>query len=129
MKNAVDVYVPDGYKPKKSEREVAWILARHYKTLVRIIRPANKFKIKSADYLIDNVEYELKTPESNKVEKVKARIREGSHQSRVIIVYSKKTKILDKRMIEIIRESLREIKVARRIILVQKNKKVLEFLK
>jgi len=117
----IDVIVPDGYKPGKKERDVAWILARHFCTKVEILRPVNKFKQKTADFLINGVEYELKTPTSSSVDKVQDKIAEGSKQARFIVLDGRRTKILDKRLIKICQVTIGDVRRINRILLITKN--------
>jgi hypothetical protein len=124
-----EVLIPEGMKPKKSEISVAWMLAEHYETTVRFLREVNRFKQRTPDFDVGGYKCELKTPESNQTKKVIERIRSGVKQSPIIVVDSRKTKIIDKRMIELAEEALRDIKAVHKIILITKKKKVIEFLR
>jgi hypothetical protein len=123
----IDVFVPDGYKPTKVEKEAAWILAQHYKTVVKILRPTMGYMEKTADFQIGEIRAELKTPTSAKVGKVEWLIRNATKQSENVVVDMRKTKILETRMIEICQDRLEHIKKLRRIILIVNKKKVLDF--
>jgi hypothetical protein len=128
-KKIIDVLIPDGYKPRKVEREAAWILARHYKTVVQILRPTMGYKEKTADFQIGDDLYELKTPISTKAEKVEWMIRNGAKQSKNVVLDGRKTKIHEKRLVEICKDRLKRIKKVRKIILIINKKKVLDFTK
>jgi hypothetical protein len=122
-----EVLIPDGMKPKRDEISAAWILAEHYSVTVKFLREVNRFMQKTPDFDIGGEKCELKTPESSQAKKIIERIRSGVKQSPIIIVDSRKTKIIDKRMIELAEEALKEIRAVRKIILITKNKKVIEF--
>jgi len=128
-KKTIDVLVPDGYKPRKVEKEAAWILARHYRTVVRILRPTMKYLEKTPDFLINDAVYELKTPTSNKVEKIEWLIRQATKQSENVVLDGRKTKIHEKRLIEICKDRLKHIKKAKKIVLIVNDKKVLDFIR
>jgi hypothetical protein len=70
----IDVLVPHNYKPPKKDVDVAWILARHYKTTVQILRPSNKYMVKTADFQIGSKTYELKNIISPKVAQLKTQL-------------------------------------------------------
>jgi hypothetical protein len=128
-KNLIDVFVPDGYKPKKVEINAAWILARHYKTTVKILRPTMGYKEKTPDFIVGNVKFELKTPTSAKVEKIEGLIREAVRQSENVVLDGRKTKIHEKRLVEICKDRLKHIKKVKKIALIINKKKVLDFIK
>jgi hypothetical protein len=122
-----EVLIPEGMKPKRMDISAAWILADHFDAKVEFLRPVNQFMRRTPDFDIDGMRCELKTPESNKPKKIIERIRSGVEQSPIVVVDSRKTKILDKRMIELAQEALNDIRAARKIILITKTKKVLVF--
>jgi len=128
-KRTIDVLIPDGYKLGAKEREAAWILANHYKTIVHILRPSKGYMEKTADFLIDNERYELKTPTSPQVRTIEKHIRLATKQSENVIIDSRKTKITEKRMTEICIDRLAHIKKLRKIVLIVDKKKVLDFSK
>ena len=128
-KKIIDVFIPDGYKPKKVEREAAWVLARHYKTTVRILRPTMGYQEKTPDFVVNEMRYELKTPTSAKVKKIEWLIRDASKQSENVVLDGRKTKIHEKRLIEICKDRLKHIKKVRKIILITSERKVLDFIK
>ena len=128
-KKNIDVVIPDGYKLGKKEREAAWILANHYNTIVRALRPSNNFMEKTADFVIGNDYYELKTPVSPQVRSIEKHIRIAAKQSENVIIDSRKTKITQKRMVEICNDQLTYIKSLKKIVLIVNKKIVLDFTK
>ena len=128
-KRTVDVVIPDGYKISTAEREAAWILANHYKTIVRILRPTGGYMEKTADFIINDFRFELKTPTSAHVRSVEKLIRQATKQSENVIIDSRMTRIIEKRIIEICIDRLAHIKKLRRIVLIVNKKKVLDFFK
>ena len=128
-KRIIDVVIPDGYKISSAEREAAWILANHQKTVVRILRPAGGFMEKTADLVINDSRYELKTPLSAQFRSVEKLIRQATKQSENVIIDSRKTKITEKRMTEICIDRLAHIKKLNKIVLIVGKKKVMDFSK
>jgi hypothetical protein len=128
-KEKAEVLIPDGLKPHKNEISAARLLSRHYAAPVKFLQPVNEFMRKTPDFVIGTMECELKTPESNQARKIIGRIRSGAQQSPVIVVDSRKTKLTDKRMTELSQEALHSIKTIRKIILITKTQKVVEFMK
>ncbi|MCL2095009.1 hypothetical protein FWH13_02720 [Candidatus Saccharibacteria bacterium] len=86
MKNKPNVVVPKGHKARKKEYEAAWVLARHYKTVVYIIKPPNEYLVGSPNFCINNELFELKTHISAKTEKVERLIWEASQQADNIVI-------------------------------------------
>jgi len=128
-KSIIDVFIPDGYKPKKVEKEAAWILARNFKTVVRILRPTMGYKEKTPDFQIHEEFFELKTLTSSKAERVITVIRSATKQSNNIVIDARKTKIHEKRLIELCKEGMHYYKKVKKIILIIDKKKILDFYK
>jgi hypothetical protein len=123
---AIDVLIPHGHKPLKKEIEAAWILARHYKATVNILRPANQYKVKTADYQINGKTYELKNIVSPQVEQLTTQLSRASKQAEVIIINGVKTKIHDKRIKGVCEIFARDHKNRWKIIQITKEKKVID---
>jgi hypothetical protein len=106
--NGVDI--PKEYKIKPDELEAAWVLVRHYKTDVKVLKPSDRFMQKTADFIIYDTQYELKTPSTSNVDKIERMIRRATKQSGNVILDIQHTKITEKRMTEIIKDRLLHIK-------------------
>ena len=128
-KRTVDVVIPDGYKINSAEREAAWILANHFKTIVRVLRPTGGYMEKTPDFAIDDSLFELKTPTSTQVSNIEKMIRQATKQSENVVIDSRKTKITEKRLTEICIEHVTHLKKLKRIVLIINKKKVLDFYK
>ena len=61
-KKSYDVIVPHDYKIQPAELEAASILADYYKTNIRVLSPSKDYKVKTADFVINDINYELKSP-------------------------------------------------------------------
>jgi hypothetical protein len=125
----IDVLVPHGYKPLKNDVDAAWILARHYKTTVQILRPTMGYKEKTPDFQIGRDCYELKTPTSAKTEHIEWTISRAQHQANIVVIDMRKTKIIEKRMIELCQNGVKFHRKIEKIVLIVNKKKVLEIKK
>ena len=128
-KKSYDVIIPHNHKARPTELEVASILANYFKTNVRILRKSERFKEPSADFEISGIIYELKSPITSKVSSMEKIIRLASKQSSNVVIDIRRSRITEKRMIELCKDRLVNIKRLRKIVLIVKNKKVLEFIK
>ena len=122
MKRRYEIFIPVGLKINRREKYAAEVLKEYFKTDVVVLRPINAYKKRTPDFRIGDLECELKTPVSHKVERVKHLVWHASTQARIVIVDSRKTKILDKRMEELCREALAKTKRIDRVILITKNR-------
>ena len=118
----IDVLVPDGYKPPKQDINAAWILARYYKTVVEILRPVNRYQVKTPDFVFNNQYYELKVPTSSQVRQILHLLSGAKSQAVNIIVDIRKTKIAEKRAEEICQEFMRKHKKCRVYLIISTDK-------
>lgn len=78
--------IPPGASPEPHEIEAAEILAAHFHCNVTFIVPSRGYKMKSADFIINNVEWELKSPVgSSRLSTIQKQFN-GLKQSRSIII-------------------------------------------
>jgi len=128
-KKNYDVYIPDGHKVTKAEREAAWILADHYRKSVQFLRPSNQYMTRTADFIINDIKFELKSPTSIKIKNVKKSIYLASEQSPNIVVDMRKTKMSEDRMINICETFVKNSKKLNKILLIVNKKKIIDFSK
>ena len=126
-KKLYDVIIPHNHKARPAELEAAGILANHFKSNVRVLPKSERFKVSSADFEIDGTIYELKSPVTSKIGSMEKIIRLASKQSGNVVIDIRKSKITEKRMSELCKDRLINIKRLKKIVLIVKNKKVLEF--
>ena len=125
-KKIIDVLVPHGYKPPKKDIEAAWTLAKHYKTVVNILRPVNKYRVKTPDFQIDDKTFELKNIVSPKVDQLTTQLSRASKQAKIIVINGAKTKIHDKRIKEVCEVFAKDHKNRWKIIQICKNGRVVD---
>ena len=129
VKKSYNVIVPSDSKIKPFEFEAALILADYFKADVRFLSPSKRYKTNTADFVIDNIEYELKSPITKSPRSIENLIHDATKQSFNIVVDIRKSKIKEKRMMKLCEDSLRYYKKIKKIVLIVNKNKVLEFIK
>jgi hypothetical protein len=99
MKKVGKVIKYSGLNVWPHELVMADILAEAGHT-VEFIRPKGKKGDYTPDALIDGVEWELKSPRSNKLNAVQRNLRRGARQSRNIVFTSKRVKKIPDKSIQ-----------------------------
>ena len=128
-KKSYDVIVPHNHKIRPAELEAAGILANHFKTTVRVLPQSKGYKETSADFIIDGSSYELKSPKTSSVRSISNLIQSATKQSRNVVIDIRKSRITEKKMIQICNERLKSLKKIKKIVLIVNKKIVLEFTK
>lgn len=77
-------------KPRQYERDAAEILALHFNTFVEFLPRANG---KSADFIIDGVTWELKSPQGKGKNNIERQLKYASKQSMNIIIDANRSKL------------------------------------
>jgi hypothetical protein len=126
--NPARVIIPHGSQkqPDPHELDVAYILAQHYKTTVKFIVPVDDYKRKSADILMNGVEWEIKSPRGNGKSTISNQLRNASKQSCSIVIDSRLTELTYGEVEKRVRFSIQNKSVIKRVILINKFGKVVE---
>jgi predicted phage-related endonuclease len=129
--NVCKVEIPNNHPnpPEQHEINVAMILSRHYQTTVEFIVPIDDYKRKSADIVMHGVDWEIKCPIGTSKSTISGQFQRASKQSKNIIIDSRRTKL---KFPEIEKRVLNEVKKRtsiNRVILIDKNEKVIEIQK
>ena len=124
-----NVIVPNNYKIKPAELEAAYILSNHFKADVHVLSPSKGFMIKTADFIIKNKEYELKSPITSNVKSIEKKIKHSTQQSNHLIIDMRRSNINEKKMISICENMLSNLKKLSEILLIVNNKKIIDFRK
>lgn len=122
------VIIPEGLKPLPARYELsaADILATFFQTDVEFIPRSNQ---KTPDFLIDGRKWELKSPTGKGKNNIQHQLQAGLKQSDNIIFDARRSKIS---IIKIRGELNRQFHLSkniRRLVLIQKDKSVIELLK
>lgn len=121
------IEVPGGKPlPEQHELTAAGILAGHFKANVRFIARRTQ---KTADIIVGNVEWEIKSPTGKGKRNIQHQFYRASKQSRNIVFDARRSKL---HMTKISRELERQFKISRnikRLILIRKDGKIIELSK
>jgi len=126
--NKVKVIISDNISPPPEEHEVsaAWILAHYYKCRIEFIKPLVGYKRKTPDFIMNALEWEIKSPKGNAKRTIRNNIDLAKTQSPNIVIDTRRTKISD----ELIEAELKKQYTTKtrisRLIMITKNEKVLE---
>ena len=126
--NPARVIIPLGSpnRPEPHELDVAYVLAQHFKTVVEFIVPLEDYKRKSADILMNGVEWEIKSPRGNGKSTISNQLKNASKQSGSIVLDSRLTKMKYDEIEKRVRFSIQGKSAIKRVILINKLGKVVE---
>lgn len=122
------VIIPIKLKPSPSRYEIsaAELLANYFKTDVEFIVRTNH---KTPDFLIKGVAWELKSPTGNGRRNIQHQLQMGIKQSSNIIIDARRSKIHIAKIKHILNYQFRITKGLKRILLIDKSKRVIELTK
>lgn len=119
------VITPVGMKPKPRdhERDAAEVLAAHFDTTVEFI-PTTRHS--SPDFLIDDVQWELKSPQGAGKNNVQRQLKYASKQSENIIISAKRSKLHINKIKGELAIQFKKTRSIKRLLLIDKTGKVIE---
>lgn len=122
---AYHVVIPTGLKPSPARYEItaAELLANHFHTDVEFILRSN---YQTPDFRIDDIEWELKSPTGAGKNNIERQLQAALRQSHCIVFDARRSKI---HILKIKAELNRQFQLTqsiRRLILIDKNKSVIE---
>jgi hypothetical protein len=121
----------EGLDLNSNEAKVAQVLSVYLHADVKLLKPINRFRVSTPDYVINGEFYELKTITSHKVNKIEDRAFNAEHQAENIVIDIRKTTIHYRRASQMIKKIISGKNHIRRVLLItkEKDKKVLDFIK
>ncbi|HMM62021.1 MAG TPA: hypothetical protein PKC86_00505 [Candidatus Saccharibacteria bacterium] len=124
--NTGKIIIPTGLKPSPRwhEIKVAKILAVHFRTNVEFILTSKRT---TPDFLINGVEWELKSPQGTGKNNIQRQLQQASHQSRSVIIYAGRSKMHATKIRREVEHQFKIIKSIKRLIFISKDSKVVEF--
>lgn len=119
------VILPTHLKPSPARYELtaAQLLAEYFKTDVEFISRSNH---KTPDFIIDGVKWELKSPTGTGKRNIERQLQTGIKQSKNIVFDARRSKIHIARIKNVLNYQFRLAKSIKRIVLIDKNKNVIE---
>jgi hypothetical protein len=127
--NLGQVIIPAGHPnpPEPHEIEAAWLLARHYQCTVEFLIPIDGFKVKTPDFQMLGLLWELKSPVSDSKRRcVSGQFDRASDQSKNIVFDARRTKLEDEFLLKRIDYELSKRKSVKRVIFISMEKIVIE---
>lgn len=132
MKRHVTVIIPRYISPapETHEREIAWILARHFNCVVEFLEPIDGYKMKTADIVMNGVMWEIKSPQGKSIAyTIQSQFRKGVRQSHALVIDGRRTTLTDSFIERQVVAELRRRSRVKKVIFITKSTKVIEYLK
>lgn len=122
------VIIPVDQKPSPAQYELsaAQLLSRHFKNDVEFILRSNR---KTPDFLVDGIEWELKSPTGTGKYNIQHQIKAAAKQSANVIFDARRSKMHMAKIRNEVNHHFKHTKAVRRLVLIDKNKNVVELLK
>jgi len=113
--------------PELHELKTAHILAEHYSCDVEFLIPIADYLRKSADILMQGLEWEIKCPTGDSKSTIRNQFRRASKQSKNIIIDMQRTKLDYITVEKEVLFQMKERPYIKKVILIDKSKKSLSF--
>ena len=125
------VIIPGGHPnpPDSFELDVACILVDHYRCDVVFIIPTYDYKRKTADIMMNGVEWEIKCPTGASKSTIGNQLRWGSKQSKSIVMDSRHTSLDYEEIEKRVKYEVLSKSSIKRVILINKTGKIVEIRK
>ena len=129
--NLGQVIIPTNHPspPVQHEVDAAFILARHYQTVVEFLIPIDDYMRKTADLKMLGVEWEIKCPTGTSRSTISNQLRRASKQSMNIIIDTRHTKLRYNDIEKRVQFGMSSSSSIKKVILIDKSGKVVEFQK
>ena len=127
-KSESTVIIPSNVKPPPEEHEVsaAWILARHYSCIITFLPKLEGYKLKSPDFSMHGLVWELKSPSGSAKRTIRNNIDLAKMQSGNIVIDTRRTVLPDEWIEAELKKQFTIKKRIQRLLMITKDKKVLE---
>jgi hypothetical protein len=124
----VQVIIPVNHPnpPEPHEVDAAMVLARHYQSSVEFVIPINDYKRKNADFVLLGIEWELKCPIGVSKATIENQFRTASKQSKNLVIDTRRTKLEYEIIVKRVLFEIKKRPYMRKVILIDKQKKVVE---
>lgn len=126
MKDIPDsVIIPSGLKPRPEQHELkaAVILSQYFNTKVEFVPRSN---MPSADFLINGVTWELKSPTGSGKNNIQRQLQDAHHQSKNVIIDASRSKMHGARIRSQVEYQFKIVKSVKRLLYISKAGKVFE---
>jgi hypothetical protein len=122
------VIIPTNLKPSPARYEIsaATLLADYFKTDVEFVLRSNQ---KTPDFLIDGVKWELKSPTGTGKYNVQHQIKAAAKQSSNVVFDARRSKMHMAKIRNEVERNFKYSKAVKRLVLIDKNKSLVELSK
>ena len=122
------IIIPGNVYPEKHELATANIFTKIGKN-VEFLAPSRTKKANTPDVIIDGTVWEMKSPTGNSKYTIQNQFKRAAHQSQNLIIDSRRTKLPSKYIEKEIKKQISLRKSIKRLKLVTKTGKIIEFKK
>jgi len=112
--------------PEQHEIDAAWIIAKHYKSVVEFLRPTDGYMVKTPDIQMGGILWEMKSPVGKSKTTIEAIIRKATKQSKHIIIDCRRTALDDEEIEKKIRFEISKRHGIKKVLIITKSKIVVE---
>ena len=120
--------IPNGVSLEKHENEIV-VFFTELGYDVELIPPSNSPKAKTPDFLMNGVAWEMKSPQGKSKTSLEHIIKKATKQSENIIIDLSHSKLQENDALKEIKKRFLQINSCRRLKIITKNRKLLEFKK
>jgi hypothetical protein len=111
--------------PEQHEIELAWILARHFNTVVEFLRPIEGYRLKTADLVINGQIWEMKSPTGRGRTTVSNQFKRASKQSSHVVFDARRIQLSEDAVLEQVRKECTRRKSIKEVLFVTKGEIVM----
>jgi hypothetical protein len=126
MKDKTQVIISASITPPPEEHEIsaAWILAKYFNCSIEFLKPLDGYKRKTPDFVMNALEWELKSPIGHSKTTISNNLANAKLQSPNVVFDSRRTKLPDEKIISELFKQLKKRKSLYRIIVITKDEKI-----
>lgn len=127
-RNTSAVIISSGITPKPEEHEIsaAWLLAKHYNCRVEFLKPLDGYKRKTPDFVMNALQWELKSPKGTSNRTIKDTLSNAKTQSPNIIIDTRRTRLDDAYIESELRKQVNIKRSIYRLLMINKQGKIIE---
>jgi len=111
-------------QPEEHEVSAARIIARYLGATATFLQKRQGYRQNTPDIEVQDEEWEIKSPQSDKIDKVRRNISEAIRQSRNIVIDTRRTRILDEKILAFVKVNIKPRKNIRQLLIIKKDGKV-----
>jgi len=107
--------------PEPHEVEIAWILARHFNTVVEFLRPVEGYKVKTANLVMSGLIWEVKSPTGKGRTTVANQFKRALKQSSHVVFDARRVQLDEDEVLRQVRRERQSRKAIKAVLLITKS--------